>query len=64
MLVGTCWSRSRGIITSAIRKITARPCRTIFAPIFSSRLRSIVNDHSAIFGGSSKVHGKLGRVLN
>jgi hypothetical protein len=35
----------RGTITSAIWKTTERPCRTIQAPIFTSRSRSEVIDH-------------------
>jgi len=34
-----CWKRPRGTATSAIWKITERPCPTIRAPIFTSRLR-------------------------
>ena len=31
-------------MTSAIWKITERPCRTILAPIFTNRSRSVVSD--------------------
>jgi len=34
----------RGTTTSAIWKITERPCRTILAPIFTNRSRSVVSD--------------------
>ncbi|MDA8050142.1 MAG: hypothetical protein M0002_09075, partial [Rhodospirillales bacterium] len=39
------WNRSRGTITSAIWNVIERPCRTILAPIFTSRSRSVVSDH-------------------
>jgi hypothetical protein len=44
MAVRICWNRSRGTITSAIWKITDRPCRPILAPIFTSWSRSAMSD--------------------
>ena len=35
------WNRPRDTITSAIWNLIVRPCRTIFAPIFTSRSRAV-----------------------
>jgi len=41
------WNRARGTITSAIWNVIDRPCRTIFAPIFTRRSRSVLINQSA-----------------
>ncbi len=55
------WNRARGTTTSAIRKVIDRPCRTILAPIFTSRSRSVVMDHCFTSSGSAGVRRKLAR---
>ena len=52
----------RGTVTSAIWNVIDRPCRTTFAPIFTSRSRSVVIDHCAISAGSASVRRKLARL--
>jgi alkanesulfonate monooxygenase SsuD/methylene tetrahydromethanopterin reductase-like flavin-dependent oxidoreductase (luciferase family) len=49
-------------MTSAIWNITERLCRTIFAPIFTSRSRSVVIDHCDTSAGSARVRRKLARL--
>jgi hypothetical protein len=44
-------------MTSAIWKITDRPWRTILAPIFTSRLRSVVIDQCLIASGGGFEYG-------
>lgn len=63
MAVRICWNRSRGTITSAIWKVIERPSRTILAPIFTNRSRSVVIDHCATSAGSASVRRKLGNVV-
>lgn len=48
MAVRIFWNRVRGTITSAIWNAIDRPCRMIFAPIFSSRSRSVAIDQCVI----------------
>ncbi len=44
MASSICWNSVRGTITSAIWNVVERPCRTIFAPILTSRSRNVVMD--------------------
>ncbi len=44
MASSICWNRSRETMTSAIWNVIERPCRTIFAPILTSRSRKVVID--------------------
>jgi hypothetical protein len=48
------WNRRRGTATSAIWKAIDRPCRTILAPIFTSRSRRVVSDHRLTSSGSAE----------
>lgn len=45
-----------------IWNVIDRPCRTIFAPIFTRRSRSVLIDHCAASGGSASVRRKLARL--
>ena len=57
------WNRARGTATSAIWKITERPWRTILAPIFTSRSRSVVIDHSLDLLGQRQGAEEVGEVV-
>ena len=56
-----CLNRPRDVITSATWKVTERPWRTILAPIFTSRSRSVVSDHCFTSAGSARVRRKLAK---
>lgn len=56
------WKSARDTATSAIWKAIDRPCRTIRAPIFTSRSRRDVSDQCFTASGSVKVRRKLARL--
>ena len=62
MASNICWNNSRETITSAIWKVIERPCLTIFAPIFTSRFRSVVIDQWLTASGKVRVRRKLARL--
>ena len=57
-----CWNSARGTMTSAIWKVTDRPCRTIFAPIFTNRSRNVVIDQWLTASGKVRLRRKLARL--
>ena len=59
MASSICWNSARGTIASAIWKVIERPCRTIFAPIFTSRSRNVAIDQWPTASGSARVRRKL-----
>lgn len=54
-----CWNRSRETMTSAIWNVIERPCRTIFAPILTSRSRNVVIDQWQTASGKVRVRTVL-----
>ena len=56
-------NNARGTMTSAIWKVIDRPCRTIFAPIFTSRWRSVLIDHCAICPRQRQGAQEVGQVV-
>ena len=62
MAARVCRDRLRDTMASAIWKVIDRPWRTILAPIFTSRWRSVVIDHCLTSSGSARVRRKLPRL--
>ncbi len=57
-----CWNNPRETMTSAIWNVTDRPCRTIFAPILTSRSRKVVIDQWLTASGKVRVRRKFARL--
>ena len=57
-----CWNKPRETMTSAIWNVIERPCRTIFAPILTSRSRNVVIDQWLTVSGKVRVRRKLARL--
>ena len=56
------WNKPLGTATSAGWKVTYRPCRTTFAPIFTSFSRNVVSDQCSTSSGKASVGSDLGTV--
>lgn len=63
MAARMCWNRPREIMTSASWKVIVRPWRTILAPIFTSRSRSVVSDHCFISDHCTRASPEISRLL-
>ena len=62
MALSISWNKSRETMTSAIGNVIDRPCLMIFAPIFTSRSRSVVMDQWLTASGKVSVRRKLARL--